>query len=149
VASEEGIVTEVRGASAQVRTVKSEACEACSAKGFCHDGGRDMLVTALNVARARPGDRVRLEIATGAFVKVMFLLYIVPVAALAAGALVGLALGGDGAAAMGAIVGFALAVVFVRARGRRMGSMDVYQPRIVKVVRRPAVPTAPPQAPAC
>jgi sigma-E factor negative regulatory protein RseC len=135
-ATEEGIVTKVDGALAEVRTMKSAACEACSAKGFCHDGGREMIVSVLNPAKARPGDRVRLEIATGAFVKVMFLLYIIPVLALLAGALAGLAISGDKAAALGALVGFALAVTFVRARGRRMGDMAAYQPRIVRVLER-------------
>ena len=137
-AREEGIVTHTNGASAMVRTIKSGACDACSAKGFCTDSGRDMTVTALNIVSARPGDRVRLEIATGAFMKVMFLLYIVPVMALLAGALIGLALAGDSAAAVGALIAFILAVAFVRQRGRRMGTMDAYQPRIVKIVRRRA-----------
>ena len=140
-AREEGIVTHTNGESAMVRTVKSGACEACSAKGFCTDSGRDMTVTALNIAKARPGDRVRLEIATGAFMKVMFLLYMVPVLALLAGALIGLALGGDSAAAAGALIAFVLAVAFVRQRGRRMGAMADYQPRIVKVLRRQAAET--------
>jgi len=135
-ATEEGIVTKVDGALAEVRTMKRAACEACSAKGFCHDGGREMIVSVLNPVKARPGDRVRLEIATGVFVKVMFLLYIVPVLALLAGALAGLAISGDKAAALGALVGFALAVTFVRATGRRMGDMAAYQPRIVRVLER-------------
>ncbi|HDI61063.1 MAG TPA: hypothetical protein ENF48_12060 [Desulfobacteraceae bacterium] len=135
-ATEEGIVTKVDGALAEVRTVKSEACAACSAKEFCHDGGREMTVSVLNHAKARPGDRVRLEIATGAFVKVMFLLYIIPILALLAGALVGLALSGDKAAVLGALVGFAIAVAFVRVKGRRMGNMAAYQPRIVRVLER-------------
>jgi positive regulator of sigma E activity len=67
---------------------------------------------------------------------VMFLLYIIPVLALLAGALAGLAISGDKAAALGALVGFALAVTFVRARGRRMGDMAAYQPRIVRVLER-------------
>lgn len=135
-ATEEGIVTRVDGEVAEVRTVKSEACAACSAKGFCHDGGREMTVSVLNPVKARPGDRVRLEIATGAFVKVMFLLYIIPILALLAGALVGLALSGDKAAALGALVGFALAVAFVRVKGRRMGGTAAYQPRIVRILQR-------------
>ena len=135
-ASEEGIITRIDGPSAVVRTVKSGDCEACSAKGFCSDSGREMDVRALNSARARVGDRVRIEIPTGAFIKAMSLLYLFPVAALLAGAFIGLALGGDNGAALGALVGFVLAVVVVRYRGRRMGAMAVYQPRIVKVIRR-------------
>ena len=81
---------------------------------------------------------MRVEIPTGAFLKVMFLLYIFPVMALLGGALIGLSLGGDHSAALGALIGFVLAVVFVRYRGRRMGAMAVYQPRIVKVLRRAA-----------
>jgi sigma-E factor negative regulatory protein RseC len=146
-ATEEGIVTKVDGALAEVRTMKSAACEACSAKGFCHDGGREMTVSVLNTVQARPGDRVRLEIATGAFVKVMFLLYIVPVLALLVGALAGLALSGDGAAAPGALAGFVLAVSFIRARGRRMGGMAAYQPRIARILERGAQIDA--NGPAC
>ncbi len=145
-ASEEGVVTRIDGLSAVVRTVKSGDCEACSARGFCSDAGREMNVTALNGAQACPGDRVRVEIPTGAFIKAMGLLYIFPVAALLAGALVGLSLGGDNHAALGALAGFALAVVFVRFRGRRMGAMAVYQPRIVKIIRRAADPGPPPDA---
>ncbi|MDD2603942.1 MAG: SoxR reducing system RseC family protein [Desulfobacterales bacterium] len=135
-ATEEGIVTRVNGVLAEVRTLKSEACAACNAKEFCHDGGREMTVSVLNSAKARIGDRVRLEIATGAFVKAMFLLYIVPVLALLAGALAGLAISGDEAAALGALAGFAVSVVLVRVIGRRMGDMAAYQPRIVRVLER-------------
>jgi sigma-E factor negative regulatory protein RseC len=135
-ATEEGIVTRVDGPLAEVRTVKSEACAACSAKGFCHDGGREMTVSVLNSAKAGLGDRVRLEIATGAFVKVMFLLYIVPVLSLLVGALTGMALAGDDAAAVGALIGLVLAVLFVRVKGRKMGTMAAYQPRIVRVLKR-------------
>jgi sigma-E factor negative regulatory protein RseC len=135
-ATEEGIVTRADGALAEVKTVKTEACASCSAKGFCHDSGREMTVSVLNSVNARPGDRVRLEIATGAFVKVMFLLYIVPVLALLAGALIGLAVGGDEAAAVGALIGFVLAVALVRSKGRKMGAMAAYQPRIVRVIQR-------------
>jgi sigma-E factor negative regulatory protein RseC len=137
-ASEEGIVTKIDGAMAEVKTVKSDACASCSAKGFCHDAGREMTVTVVNSANARPGDRVRLEIATGAYVKVMFLLYIVPVIALMAGAGIGLAVGGEDAAALGALIGFALSVVVVRIKGRRMGAMSAYQPRIARVLERGA-----------
>jgi len=134
--TEEGIVTRIDGARAEVKTVKSEACAACSAKGFCHDSGREMTVSVINSAKARPGDRVRLEIATGAFVKVMFLLYIVPVLALLVGALIGLPLAGDNGAAVGALIGFGLAIAFVRVQGRKMGTMVDYQPRIVRVLKR-------------
>jgi sigma-E factor negative regulatory protein RseC len=146
-ASEEGIVTQVSGLSAVVRTVKSGDCEACSAKGFCSDAGREMNVSALNSANARPGDRVRVEIPTGAFIKAMFLLYIFPVLALLAGALVGLSLGGDHSAALGALIGFVLSVLVVRHRGRRMGAMAAYQPRIVKVLQRAATEDVRPDAP--
>ncbi len=135
-AAEEGIVTRVDGVMAEVKTIKSEACAGCSAKGFCHDAGREMTVSVRNSANARPGDRVRLEIATGAYIKAMLLLYIVPVACLLAGAAIGLPLGGEDAAALCALAGLALSVVVVRVKGRRMGTMSAYQPRIVRILER-------------
>ncbi len=134
-AIEEGIVLKTDGVWAEVRTIKSDACASCSAKGFCHDGGREMTVSVRNSARAKPGDRVSIEIATGSFLKVLLLLYIVPVLALMAGAFIGLRLGGEDIAAAGAVIGFVLAVVFVRIKGRQIGGMAAYQPQIVRVIK--------------
>lgn len=87
---EEGVVVETHGEFARVEAKRGKSCEGCAAKGACRPGGDDsMIIEALNPIHARTGDRVSFELAPGALLKSTFLLYMMPVIFLVAGAVIG------------------------------------------------------------
>lgn len=144
-ATEEGIVTKIPApGKVLVSTVRSGACEACTARGMCHSvgGGGEAEVIANNSANAGVGDRVLISFQTGSLLKAMFLLYIFPVLCLLVGAVIGnnyaYLLQMD-SSAFSAIIGFLFfggAVVFVRTRGNQMAKKDEYQPKIIRILKR-------------
>ena len=103
------------------------------------------MVLALG-ATCAVGDRILIDIKTSAFLKATFLLYVLPIIGLTAGAMLGLPVaeryGYDGSACSAALGfgAFFLTVAFVRLKGNRMGRERVYRPQIVKILP-PAPPT--------
>ena len=92
---EEGVVLETMGGLAQVETAQQEACKSCGARGACQTLGGDKrrVIAAVNQVGAQAGDRVMLAMARKGVLGASFLVYMVPVFALLAGALVGKELG--------------------------------------------------------
>jgi len=138
-----GTIVELRdGRVAVVQCVKHSACQHCPSSGSCQLGSdsESMLVEAFNQAGARLNDYVKVVTTTKNFLQSSFLLYIVPIIALLAGALLGQALGemsGDAidpslaAALMGTlwlVVCFLLIRYFTRSLKR-----EKYMPTIVAV----------------
>jgi sigma-E factor negative regulatory protein RseC len=144
-ATEIGIVTKISDPGmALVSTVRSGACESCTAKGMCHNlgGGNEAEVMAINSANARVGDRIVISFQTSSLMKAMFLLYIFPILWLLAGAVIGhnySSFLGMNSSALSAIVGFLfffIAVIFVKTRANQLAKKDTYQPRIIRVLER-------------
>jgi len=141
-ATEEGIVIRAGGDSVVVKATKTDACEACTARSSCHvlGGGKEMEISALNPVGAKVDDRVLLSFDTSSLLKASFLLYIVPVIALLAGAVAGnflsLSMGWDPSigACILAFVFVALSAVFVKAKGNAMGKKSGYQPRAIRIL---------------
>jgi sigma-E factor negative regulatory protein RseC len=133
-ATEEGIVFKI-GASgtAWVKTTRSSACKSCSSRDACQGegGGKEMEVEAINTADARVGDLIVL--------KATFLVYIFPILAMLAGALLGQSVatmrGSDPSAmaALFAFLFFGLAFVIIRVTGRRLAKDDRYRPEIIRI----------------
>ncbi len=158
-ATEEGIVFKMgrpgAAGTAWVRTTRSSACKSCTARGACHaedSGGKEMEVEALNTVQASVGDRIVLNIRTAALLKATFLLYIFPVLAMIAGAMLGQSVavmrGSDpsGLAALFAFLAFGLAFLVIRITGRFMAKDASYRPEIIKIRRHfppPAEPLVP------
>ncbi|RJX33877.1 MAG: hypothetical protein C4525_08395 [Desulfarculus sp.] len=92
---EEGRVVQTLGGLAQVETIQQEACKSCGARGACHTLGGDKkrIISALNQAQAQPGDRVLLSMPRKGVLGASFLVYMLPVIALLAGAALGKRLG--------------------------------------------------------
>lgn len=140
--SERGIVTRVEGGSAWVATSRSSSCEGCASRGACHvqPNQDEVEVRAVNAAGAAVGDRVVISFQTASYLKASFLLYVFPVLAMIAGAV----LGQESApwfhldpGALSLVCGFLfflLAVVVIRIRGNRMARNEAYQPKISKIV---------------
>ncbi len=143
-ATEEGIVFKMGAPGARtawVKTTRSSACASCESKDACHGegGGMEMEVEALNSADARVGDRIVLKIETASLLKASFLLYVFPILAMIAGAVLGQALAvmrGTDPSGLSALFGFlffALAFLVIRITGRRLSKNASYKPSIVKI----------------
>jgi len=141
-ATEEGIVFKINApGTAWVKTMRSSACESCSSRHACQGegAGQEMEVEAINTADARVGDRILLSIKTASLLKATFLLYIFPILAMLAGALLGQSVaemrGSDPSAmaALFAFVFFGLAFGVIRLAGRRLASNSSYKPEIIKI----------------
>lgn len=143
-ATEEGVVFKMgssEAGTAWVKTSRTSACESCSSKAACHvgGGGKEMEVEAINTADARVGDRIVLNINTASLLKATFLLYVFPILAMIAGAVLGQAValkrGSDpsGLSALFGFLFFGLAFVVIRIAGRRLSGNASYKPEIIKI----------------
>ena len=141
---EVGTVVELRGKHlAMVLCQKSSLCDHCATAGACHikDDGRARLVEARNPLGATVGDRVRVAVSTRSFLQSSFLLYIVPLIALVAGAVIGRLVGerlqgGPDPDLLSAIFGvFFLVGSFLVIRvGSRVLSPEAFRPQIVAIL---------------
>lgn len=143
-ATEEGFVFKMGATGARtawVKTTRSSACESCSSKLVCHveGGGKEMEVEAINTADARVGDRIVLNIETASLLKATFLLYVFPILAMIAGAVLGQTVAvmrGTDPSGLSALFGFlffGLAFIVIRITGRRLSENASYQPEIIKI----------------
>ncbi len=141
-ATEQGVVLRTDSEAAWVKTVRSSACEGCTAKGSCHStgAGQEMEVKALNPAGAREGDRIVLSFETGSLLKATFLIYVFPIIFLIAGAALGQILApivAFNASTVSVLVGFAFffcALFIIKARANKMAKKNAYRPRITKII---------------
>jgi sigma-E factor negative regulatory protein RseC len=105
-----GVVKALQGHMALVVTSLEPECESCKAKHTCSSfggGGAHMEVQARNTLEAQVGDVVTISIRSGSFLKLTFIIYMVPILALVGGAL----------------VGYWLAIVFAANRDLLVGSL--------------------------
>lgn len=143
-ATEEGVVFKMGDSGSEtawVKTTRSSACESCSSRHACQadGGGKEMEVEAINTADARVGDRIVLSLETASLLKATFLLYVFPILAMIAGALLGQMIavmrGSDpsGLSALFGFLFFGLAFIIIRIMGRRLSTNASYKPEIIKV----------------
>lgn len=87
--TERGIVEKTEEAFAWVRTQRKSACAGCSNKSNCSSlsGGSHMLVKVSNPVKAKKGDMVEVFLRTSIQLKCTFIIYMIPVLGLIAGAL--------------------------------------------------------------
>ena len=133
---QEGIVLEVIGDMAKVKTSRHNDCENC---GAC-PGNSAMVLEALNPVGAKPGQRVAIEVQEVNMLKAAFIVYILPLIAVFIGAVLGgmLAqkLGNESLwfQVTGGIVAFVLSVVYIKYFDSA-ARMDVkMQPIIVRIL---------------
>jgi len=142
VATEHGIVIRTDAREAWVKTVKSGACEGCSARGACHSlsEGGDMEVNAINEAGAKVGDRIVLSFETSSLLKATFLLYVFPILLLIIGAAIGQETApyfNVNSSGFSAVIGFSFffaAVLVIKVKANKMAKKNKYRPKIIKVL---------------
>jgi sigma-E factor negative regulatory protein RseC len=87
---EEGIVVEVRGTCALIKTSRNPACEKCRSRQFCISTDEtEMLIEAKNLIDAKEGDRVLITIGSATAIKAGFMFYLLPLAGFIIGVLIG------------------------------------------------------------
>ena len=142
-ATEKGIVTKIDSTTAWVKTTKTNACKACAARGSCNvmGGGKEMEVEAINYAKAKVGETVVISFETSPLLKATFMLYVLPVLFLMAGAFIGSKMApffNFDASLLSVITGFlffGIIVMFVKSKGNKMGKKDEYRPKVIKILK--------------
>ena len=82
---QEGVVLEVNGIMAKVKTSRHNDCENC---GAC-PGNSALVLEARNMLDAKPGDRVVIEVREVNMLKAAFIVYMLPLVAIFIGAVIG------------------------------------------------------------
>ncbi|MGD9972788.1 MAG: SoxR reducing system RseC family protein [Desulfatirhabdiaceae bacterium] len=141
-ATEEGIIIRIGDNDiAWVKTVRSSACESCSARHSCstQDSGKEMEVEAFNPIAAKEGDRVIIRMKTSTLLNAAFMMYIVPILFMLAGALIGDGLSSSlrmDSVLLSTFMGlfsFILSFVLIRYKTGRKEVRDRYRPRIIRI----------------
>jgi sigma-E factor negative regulatory protein RseC len=132
-----GTVVETDGSYAIVSTDET-GCGRCQEKGGCGGANVGRMFCAapkrwrvLNPRGAVIGEKVRIAVGEGAVSSSALLIYVLPLAFLIAGALVGTALAADFGGIFGAISGLLLAWFWVRHLQKRRYCDPQYHPHIL------------------
>ena len=139
-----GLVTENRGDTALVNLQRHLTCESCGRCGLLSGANkRDIIIEAINPIGAEEGQRVLLESDDNQIIFLSFMLYLVPVAALALGILLWIYtiapyFGMEGRQELQAVaVGFglmALVFLFLRTWDNRVKDNPRYKPIITGLI---------------
>jgi len=140
VITETGKVVALSGDSVWVQTIRTSACESCSARAGCGQralakvsGGRANQILVANTVAARVGDEVVIGIDEQSLLTASLAVYGAPLLLMVLASIAGYRwLGGTDAAAIGgALAGLGAGFWWVRRWQRRGG--DKYQPRLIRV----------------
>lgn len=148
---ETGRVVAVRGDLAEVESQRRSACGGCSATSACgtslleqYFGRKPLLLEARNPIGAEPGEDVIVGVPENTLVGAAFAAYLVPLAALIGGGILGSLLAGvlaptaaQAISILGGIGGFSAALVWLGRFSRNRASDAHYQAVILR--RRPSV----------
>ena len=132
---EEGIVIETNGNLAKVQASRHGDCKNC---GAC-PGDQAMVVEVINEIGARKGQFVAFEVKEENLLKSSLVLFVLPLAAAAAGAALGnllsaeLGMGGSIPAVAGGVLLFGLSLLYVRHYDRKANAKKDF-PVIKKII---------------
>jgi len=139
---EAAVVVEAGDGYAWVETWRRSACGACSASDGCGTamlaqvwGDRRVRVRALSTLSLQPGDAVIVGLAEGALLRGSLLVYLLPLALLVAGALLGQAAfagAGEEPVILSGAVGLGLGFLAARVVSRRLRSDTRFQPVVMR-----------------
>ena len=140
---EEGTVRQVTddGTTARVEVRASGACARCGNRGPCGasagGGGVPVLLDAKNLAGARPGQRVRIEMNPENVWLATFLVFALPVILIIVGYGAGALLGPDPVSPwryFGAALGLVAWILFMLSVGRAMTRRRAFRPTVVEML---------------
>jgi len=140
---EVGIVIKVEGVTARVAVEKKGACDGCTAKGTCETKGESMEIEALNIARAKEGQTVRISIKPQTYLRGTMLVYGIPLILFIAGAIAGKNVGeeylkdtnSDLVAAVSGFVALILSLLGIKMWAKKTESKTEDKPVIEEIVR--------------
>lgn len=133
---QEGMVLEVSGCMAKVKTSRHNDCENC---GAC-PGNSAMVLDARNSIGAKPGQRVLVEIKEINMLKAAFTVYILPLFAVLVGAVIGDFVGGflgieeSISRFAGGLVAAVLSIWYIKYYDNSVRMDDKMQPVIIRII---------------
>jgi sigma-E factor negative regulatory protein RseC len=74
---EEGIVVNISGDNAEIKLIENSNCEGCTTKDFCN-GNTEKSIKLKNEYDLKIGERVKIEVRGKTILKIVFLLYGIP-----------------------------------------------------------------------
>lgn len=132
---QEGIVIAVDGTLAKVKTSRHNSCDSC---GAC-PGNSAMVLDAVNMVGAQPGQRVEIEVKEASMLKAAFTVFVLPLAASFAGVWGG-AFGAEQwgwpiewCQLGGGLVAFLLSLLYIKYFDTRAGSDRRSNPIITRI----------------
>lgn len=141
---EQGIIIDIKGNKAFIKTEKGSSCESCAAQKMCHGSidTSEVIIEADNAINAKLGDRVVIMVATATLLKAGFVLYMVPIVALITGVVIGQIAAnrftiGLNADILSGILGilFLISAFFgIKLYSKLLEKREGYRPVVVKVV---------------
>ncbi|MEJ5357294.1 MAG: SoxR reducing system RseC family protein [Desulfobacterales bacterium] len=140
----QGEVIALEGAGARVKIRRGGECAACSCAALCSPFGRDwMVLSAENPLRAGVGDEVEISYRAAGRTRAVALLYLLPLGALLAGAVLGQASAflrdPDLSAAVGGLTATGACFLLLRLYSRRrLESNPALRPVIVGILKTAA-----------
>ena len=134
-----GVVRQLRAGEALVEIAGGETCSGCSQRHACFSlsGGdvRTRKAWVENRAGARRGDLVEVELSTSSTISAILVTFLLPVAMIFVGYLIG-APGGTGPAALGALAGLAAGALSALGLNRALGRRSSFRMSVVRVLER-------------
>ncbi len=146
--TEEGVVKAVEGPRVLVEVTQKDQCASCGARGACEmmGGTRLRMVSALNEAGAKEGDRVVVAVESAGLLGAGAVAYMLPVAGVVGGALIGQSLGpswgwdAQNAAIALALGGLGVMWGLMRVLARRLEESGKVQVRVIRIRERAEEP---------
>lgn len=135
-----GIVQSVDGELATVAVSKRGACDGCTDKHLCFGVGNEKpdIISAINPINATKGQMVEIAMPEGVFLKTAFLIYLLPIICLIAGAFIlpefTTIVDQDLTAVIGSVIGLSLSATFIILYDKKARHNPRYVPRILSVV---------------
>lgn len=141
---EQGVVIDIKGSRAFVKTEKGTSCESCVSRETCHGtiGTNEVIIEAENTANAKFGDRVVVMVGTATLLKASFILYLGPIAGLIIGVVLGqlivkqFAINLNPDLLSGILGALFLAIAFfgIRFYGKSLEKREGFRPVVVRIV---------------
>ena len=131
-----GIVVSEMGEYSKVKLVRHTACGNC---GACHlgDEQKDIMMIAKNAVHAKKGDLVEVSMATNSVLSAAFIMYVIPLAGLFIGLLLGQMLfaGKDIMTAFLGLIFMGLTFVIIKLNDKRFLKNEKYTAQILTILQ--------------